>query len=418
MALNLNSLSKSFSKLSIYSLLLAVGLMPFQLILPIYGENLLSIESNNFITIWLSVIDVLFLISAFSALAFNKIKIERSMQDYLSVGLIFLSFAGLSLLFTPSIDAQFESYLIAKLCIYTAAIYSFAKNAKYAKVIKKVFIASVFFQALIAILQFTMQSSVGLHILGEPHLDHLGIANFSLHELKLIRSYGASAHPNLLAAFLAAAMILSFSMDQLNVRWRKWIALILTLGLIASFSRSAFLALFVTALFAKINKKGVLILAGFILLAVFAIRGFELNINELERLTGMQNAIEIWKDFPLGVGWQKSLFFLDWVRPNSLDFWQYQPVHNSYLLLLTELGALAFLSLIFVLKQLYSGISKGMALNLFILISALALFDHYFISLEQGRQLLILSSFFIFQGYKGEPFIKQMIKTFAKLRST
>lgn len=61
------------------------------------------------------------------------------------------------------------------------------------------------FQAVIAILQFLKQSSIGLGLLGESVLatDLTGIASFyNLHGAHVIRAYGTTPHPNILAAYL------------------------------------------------------------------------------------------------------------------------------------------------------------------------------------------------------------------------
>src|SRR3989344_7946713 len=61
------------------------------------------------------------------------------------------------------------------------------------------------FQAVIAVWQFLGQSDVGLRILGESLLgkDMAGIASFfDIHGEKVVRAYGTTPHPNVLAAYL------------------------------------------------------------------------------------------------------------------------------------------------------------------------------------------------------------------------
>src|SRR3989338_4881702 len=65
------------------------------------------------------------------------------------------------------------------------------------------------FQAVIAILQFLKQSSLGLGLFGESVLTtHLtGIASFyNLTGEKIIRAYGTTPHPNILSAYLFLAI--------------------------------------------------------------------------------------------------------------------------------------------------------------------------------------------------------------------
>src|SRR3989344_6013098 len=65
------------------------------------------------------------------------------------------------------------------------------------------------FQAVVAILQFFKQSDLGLRLLGESVLspDLIGVASFyNMYGEKIMRAYGTTPHPNILAAYLFLAI--------------------------------------------------------------------------------------------------------------------------------------------------------------------------------------------------------------------
>ena len=162
------------------------------------------------------------------------------------------------------------------------------------------------------------------------------------------------------------------------------------LGLLATFSRSALLALllvvFITGLETKFfQKQKTHALAGLgmgiLLVLFFIMRGFTFLEDPafLERLSGYTYAWELMKTHPFGIGFSHSTLFLDPVTSLPLMPWEYQPVHNIFLLLLTELGwpSLLLLFAVRFKKNTYWGAA--------ILILIIGLFDHYLLTLDQGR---------------------------------
>jgi hypothetical protein len=77
------------------------------------------------------------------------------------------------------------------------------------------------------------------------------------------------------------------------------------------------------------------------------------------------------------------------MNPN-LQSWDYQPVHNIYLLILAELGIIGFIlwliPVLFLTKK-----SSFICSLLFIVILAISLFDHYFWTLYFGILLFWLT---------------------------
>lgn len=120
------------------------------------------------------------------------------------------------------------------------------------------------FQAIIAILQFFQQSSIGLFWLKESLISSNmpGVAKIVLDGHKYIRAYGLFPHPNILAGFLAFSIILTllyikmFHVEHYWQRWRLILQLILVIQIVAiilTFSKSAILGLLLGLSYLAIN---------------------------------------------------------------------------------------------------------------------------------------------------------------------
>jgi O-antigen ligase len=96
-----------------------------------------------------------------------------------------------------------------------------------------------------------------------------------------------------------------------------------------------------------------------------------------ERMNYFIQAWQIIKNYPIfGVGLGNyTLAAHNEINPN-LESWGYQPVHNIYLLILAELGAVGFLLwlalIFFIIKQL-----PATRYPLLVTFLAVSLFDHY-----------------------------------------
>ncbi len=180
---------------------------------------------------------------------------------------------------------------------------------------------SIIWTCLLAWLQFIKQSSVGgiWYWLGERSFNIFtpNIAKVFFGEL-LLRPYATFAHPNVLGGFLTIAGLLTSG----------WVSAIAFTTLIITFSRTAIFSALVAIL---IIKRKYLLLP--LLLLPFLIPGSPDSISG--RVDLGRTSLNIIRDYPLfglGLG--------NFVR---LDF---QPVHNVFLLALSELGIPLFFYLI------------------------------------------------------------------------
>ncbi|MFA5127167.1 MAG: O-antigen ligase family protein [Patescibacteria group bacterium] len=281
-------------------------------------------------------------------------------------------------------------------------------------------------QAVLAIGQFFSQKIsadkwLGLaeHLAKDP-----GASVVQVGDQRWLRAYGALTHPNVLGGFLLVSIVASVYWWQKiyqageNSQWsrefmkKSWwhliiviIALVLqTAGLALTFSRGALLALlvfilliFIFSLKNKLNLWRQIIIKYFVLLilSILLINYFLPNawLNRIEsrgRLEDISTSqrISSWqqinwrnpKEVILGQGLGTNTF-VAWAKSEqkhkmSYDF---QPIHNIYLLALGEIGLIGFLSLVFLLWRFFRKKIKPdfFGFSLLISVLALGLFDHY-----------------------------------------
>lgn len=268
----------------------------------------------------------------------------------------------------------------------------------------RVFLLSALVQALIALLQFAFQSSLGLAFVGEPMLA-VGskiTAKVSIFGVDYLRPYGTLPHPNILAAYLLIAMgalLKSDAFYKITSVFKFILLVILCIALLLTFSRAAICALLVSVLlgFRIIlfkNWPRTFLAVSFLLIA-FSVIGYSLfysgRSGVVERLDLTVHAFKMLMAYPLGVGVGNFTFALGSIGGVKLLPWEFQPVHNLFLLALVELGLFFFLALGFLLYNSLKKLKWGSdGLNYFSLFLVLASFDHYFWTAYHGQFLLVI----------------------------
>ncbi len=297
--------------------------------------------------------------------------------------------------------------------------YLFLVNKLTLDVVKNIFkimVGSGLFQVLIASIQFFKNSSIGLFILGEQPIDPslLGIAKINLDGFKHIRAYGTFPHPNVLAGFLVilliAILIFFYQSQRKKIKLLAFsLLLVFFFGLLLTFSRSSWLV-FLLAFGAiswweifvlkKQIKRNLTFVSLFLLIAFLLIllffpyikARFYLEPYQLIRIERTEFATNLIKSHPIkGVG--IGNFVPGLLKEAKLKNWQYQPVHNSYLLIISEIGFIGFLLFFNLIYWLYRNLKairfvpknnyqRGLALILAAIL-ILFLFDHYFWTIKQ-----------------------------------
>lgn len=312
-----------------------------------------------------------------------------------------------------------------------------------------------FIQAIIGIAQFISQKSLGLFFLKESLItpDIPGVAKIILDGHKYIRAYGLFPHPNILGGFLMISIILTFLLlkmfhvehSKITGNKEKFLKMMLSvqaLGLILTFSKSAILGLFVGLIYMywKLNvPRGTLraksgwnklssillnikklfhvehfrvILFGFALILIILITILKPDLNSIflqslkERYLYLNVSRRTILENPFwGVGMGQFVTVMQKYSPATLQIWQYQPVHNLFILIWAELGLIGLVLFLWILKLMLFGnrsvsfsdqlinkeyVPRGtiyLRATLWSLIF-IFFFDHYLWTIQQGELFL------------------------------
>ena len=237
-------------------------------------------------------------------------------------------------------------------------------------------------------------------------IDTPGIARVVFGGKELLRSYGTFPHPNVLGGFLA--VVLPLIVNQLTKRRKILYGLTIAFGIIAlvlTFSRSAWvvglIAMFIVHRSSFIAKNGYKIffpIGVIVVLLLFTIPLFTQLTTDSESVVvrGQLNtaAIAIVRSAPFfGAGLGNFLVALPEFLPSRTIYFL-QPVHNIYLLLVSEIGLIGFIGLIWIIRKRMKWSVSLVALLL------LGLVDHYPLTLQQGRLLLTLVIALSYRGHR------------------
>ena len=285
-----------------------------------------------------------------------------------------------------------------------------------------IFISAVF-QAGMGWLQFHMQHMIGWNFLGE-YIAPKGTAGLSALDTavgKIIRAYGTMPHPNILGAFLILGLICGLYLfsssfiktteNKDETRNRIYVSvglIIILIGIFATFSRMAWLAAALAIIsfvsYYLWNKKKSEALLIFIVVAVSCATIFVLYPNLLRARITENNQVSIndryfFNTLGWNIGSRFPIFgvgvgnYIDTLRDTyQLQPWQHQPPHNIFIFIFAELGVLGAGLFIFILfeifrriKEIFSDTLSFSLVLIGILFLLMSQFDHYFVTIQQGR---------------------------------
>jgi O-antigen ligase len=281
-----------------------------------------------------------------------------------------------------------------------------------------IFVFSGITQSFLGMFQFFTQGSLGLRYFGEtllsPFLD--GVAKIDTADGKIMRPYGTFTHPNVLAAFLFLSLSFFYYLVISKARRfdvkNMYIFLVLLSGLFLTFSRSIWIvfAVFSFILFIKLPKNKDIKKMFFSSIAIFFFLGLvfsnlvfaRINVSSGDEGVNFRHiyentAFDFLSESPvLGVGVGN---FVNTFKKSGIfgeNVWTYQPVHNFYLLMASEIGLFGFVVFLLFLALILRSIKfsekqnsfkilfLGIAFSIFLLF----LTDHYFWDLQQGALML------------------------------
>lgn len=327
-------------------------------------------------------------------------------QTALKLILLFLASQALSLL--PHLNeinilgpglVRLEEYIFVSLFgLYVASLeFSEAK-----KLIFRPLAWAILIEAVLAIGQFLKGGTLGLWILGERsfNLSTAGIAKFDFYGREFLRPYASFPHPNVLAAFMVLVPLIIFWLGLPQKGWQAlWVKLsmlLASLAVLLTVSRVVILVGLVNAL-VFVNKKGrigivvvILVLSPILYTRYASTLNFD-NLSLIRREELSETAFKMWLGSPItGAGLN------NFIPKASADLLAgpsrfLQPVHNIYLLALSETGLLGLGGFLIWLGYPIIKLFKDKKLFLIWLsVLFLGLFDHYFLTLPQGYRLLFL----------------------------
>ena len=340
-----------------------------------------------------------------------------------STSIIFVFLLIVVITFLGAINQQLYFYGLIKLMEAIVLYFLLTKINIDSLKIRIAFIASMFIHSILGIYQFFSQSVWANKYLGiaEQISSQGGVSVLEGSFGRLLRAYGGFSHPNIFGGFLVIAIL--FLIGIFLTQKKKLILFYFTLSILFSaliliFSRSAFLALFLSLfvlLIYSLSKRGYLKKVMPVLIILLLISSisfvlfndfFKTRIQQQERLEIKSNIERVAlknqalsllnENWFLGYGINNYIFVVHENIDSTLNVWEYQPVHNVYLLILVELGILGFLAyaylLIFSLYKAFSSNNLNKIILGLIILSILIInfWDHYFWTYWSGLVITFL----------------------------
>ncbi len=283
------------------------------------------------------------------------------------------------LLFLPALNILLSQNLWLtlviwiKVFIYYLVYLGLKKYTRYNKYWYLALYLSVFWVSVLAILQFAVGKNIGgiWYWLGErplslatPYISKVYLENLGY----FLRPYSTFPHPNALAGYLLISLILLIK-NKINI--------------FASLRLCIFVSGF-TALLLTFSKTILFPLAIFM-------SPSDLHISVNERLLLFQNSISVIQKYPLtgiGLGTYPAVSYT--MFPSSLPL-SYQPVHNIFMLILSELGLPIFIAVLILLfnnfKHSFQILNFKFQIAAFLITGML---DHYWLTSPSNLLLLFV----------------------------
>lgn len=312
----------------------------------------------------------------------------------------------------PDIALQQSVHILEAVLFFFCILISPLEN----KVLIRALVFGAVFQSGLGIVQFFFQTTWGSTLLGtSAHLAaEAGSSVVVTEGERWLRAYGTFSHPNVYGGYLALVLLLFVYQRFQTLDLKKisdyLLCILLTVGIFVSFSRSAWIALFLGLfiyVFLGVRKKASVcymshttlsIIVPFLLLSALCVplmytRLGATSINEQqsiqERVSGNREVIELVQDnvvFGVGPGhYTVAAMQKDPSRP----IWEYQPVHNVVLLVSLEVGVVGVFLLCLVVYLFFKTFQlQFVDLLLVTPLIPLILFDHYLWSSLVGLLLI------------------------------
>lgn len=360
-------------------------------------------------TIYLSDILVVLLLAFWVSFDFKFIK--SFFTKYRRLLFLMFLFMLINSLFSSNTFITATKWL--KICeVFLLALYVTRRVGVVSyQVLEKAILFSLTIVSLIGVSQFYIGHTVGgyLYYLGERSfsISTPGIALVAIDGVDFLRTYSIFPHPNALAGYLGVSV---FLLLNLGISRRKYFPVFLILiftCFVLTFSLSSVIGLVVCLLLWMVREKkdffakvvsGVFFVTIVLSLLIPLIskalltNNYVFSKNVTERLSLAVSSGQLVSDhFLIGSGLNTFIPNLQNINVNVNSPILLQPVHNIFLLVLSELGVVGLLIVTtlfyFVLRKTI--IDRKVYLSMIIIFVVISgFFDHYWFTIQQNILLL------------------------------
>lgn len=322
------------------------------------------------------------------------------------ISLFFLAFAFLNTLLAarqgPAIYKWVKIFVFVVFSLLVARQRDFDFDKWLAKPLK----ASLLLVSAIGVFQFIFQKTLGgpFYFLGERTFSSStpGIALFSIFGKQYLRAYSTFSHPNSFAAFLLLSLIILYFRKKELKRRDLLVIGASSVALLLTYSRAVIIvAALLAALwyfgrekFLNKVKVNLVLTAGLVVSLSMPLLGQHLlktgnyGLAIGERLALAKASGEIFSKRPIfGVGFSNFVVLLPESSLKTQHIWDLQPVHNIFLLTLSELGVLGLILVFVAGARLFKTDDKALVYSLLAIVLT-GLIDHYWLTLQQNVLLL------------------------------
>lgn len=290
---------------------------------------------------------------------------------------------------------QFSSFFKFLKLFEFFLLFLYVSKAKLEKqAVSNAFLFSCLYISFIGMIQFFKKASIGgiFWWLGERDFTVLtpGIAKMTLGGELFLRPYSVLPHPNALAGFLLVSFLLFLGLSKRRFLGFSSLVLIAPLFVLTA-SRSAYLALFAIFsffFFKRFGLKKTLLFALFTLVVSWFAVDFESLLESsafIQRVDLAKISLNMFLDNPFrGVGLNNFISSLPGYFQRINSFYFFQPVHNIFLLVLSETGLIGLFGFMFGLGIAFKRSFRNKFLFLgLVVVLITGLFDHYWLTLQQ-----------------------------------
>jgi hypothetical protein len=233
----------------------------------------------------------------------------------------------------------------------------------------------------------------------------LGESIFTLGGERFLRAYGGFPHPNIFAGYLLVGIWCAWRLCHLeraeceskdpstSLRMTQGLLIFLIIGLLATGSQAALLGLVAAGLWVLLRPKGeyklpfAIVVTGITLLSVWVGDGASF-IERQDQYLAFSQLFEM-RELILGAGPMHYLFELAIEQP-GLNWWLYQPIHNSFLLILAELGMIGAGLLGYLVWPNLKQMAQSPYFPLILAFLPPFLLDHYLWTTWSGMVIVVL----------------------------